>query len=549
MDPLTAMRDFRRARRRAALEKLWARIQKRPVDLLPFEPVQRYLRGYPLVFQGLQEIPLDAIVGSVGRYRDFTRHFFPLQSDDEARWTKVLRLQHEHGLPPIEVYKVGEVYFVKDGHHRVSVARSTGAPTIEAYVTEVQAPVPLSPDDDPRTAILKAEAAYFQQVSRIAEVLPDADIRLTEPGQYEWLLRDIHEHAQRLREARGISVPWEEVVRDWYAQVYQPVVETIRRLGLLKDFPHRTEADLYVWLLKHRKELHRRLGWDVRPESAAPNLLPTRRPSVEVLAQARRSIATRDEALLFREILVALPTASPEARAQALDQALTLARGEGRGARLVAIVVRTEHQDTTSLSAIQEEVARRADEAGVAHRFLEAQSREVAETLCAYARWADILIVPLQYPPPERPFWARWRSGFRKLVRLCPRPILAVPQATSLRRLLVGYDGSPRAREALYCAAYWVAKVKGDLAVVYVSLQESPVLGEARRYLSSVGLQATYIHHRNADPVAGLLAEATSWQAEAILVGGYGTRVLEPVMGSTVDGILRARRVPVWIFP
>ena len=549
MDPITAMRDFRRARRRAALERLWAKIQRRPADLLPFEPVQRYLRGYPLVFQGLQEIPLDAIVGSVGRYRDFTRHFFPLQSDDEARWTKVLRLQHEHGLPPIEVYKIGDVYFVKDGHHRVSVARSMGAPTIEAYVTEVKAPVPLSPHDDPRTAILKAETAHFLQNTRLRDVLPQVDIQLTEPGQYEWLLRDMHQHAQRLMRQRGEPVPWEEVVRDWYAHVYRPVVETIRRLGLLKDFPERTEADLYVWLLKHRKDLEQRLGWDIRPEAAAQSLLRMRRPSVQHLTEARRPMAAAEEALLFREILVGLPVASEEARTRALEQALVLAQGEGQGARLVALVVRVQEVGDDQVQAIREDVARRAREAGVHHRFLEARSQDVAETLCHYARWADILVVPLQYPPPERPFWARWRSGFRKLVRLCPRPILAVPQATPLRRLLVGYDGSPRAREALYCAAYWVAKVGGALAVVYVAPHEGTVLEEARAYLTARGVKAVYVHQRSADTVAGLMAEMEAWRADVVLVGGYGARVLEPVMGSTVDGLLRARRVPVWIFP
>jgi len=168
----------------------------------------------------------------------------------------------------------------------------------------------------------------------------------------------MHQHAQRLMRQRGEPVPWEEVVRDWYAHVYRPVVETIRRLGLLKDFPERTEADLYVWLLKHRKDLEQRLGWDIRPEAAAQSLLRMRRPSVQHLTEARRPMAAAEEALLFREILVGLPVASEEARTRALEQALVLAQGEGQGARLVALVVRVQEVGDDQVQTIREDVAR-----------------------------------------------------------------------------------------------------------------------------------------------------------------------------------------------
>ncbi len=547
MDPLSALRDFRRARRRAALERLWARLQGRPAELLPFEAVQRYLRGYPLVFRGLQEIPLDAIVGSVGRYRDFTRHFFPLQKGDEDRWTRVLRLQQTGGLPPIEVYQVGQVYFVKDGHHRVSVARSMGAPTIEAYVTEVQAPVDLSPEDDPRTAILKAEEAHFRQVTRYDQILPGVSLRLTEPGQYEWLLRDIYEHAHRLEQSHGGPVPWEMVIRDWYVHVYRPVVESIRALGLMREFPQRTETDLYVWLLRHRDELARRLGWDVRPETTVRSLLHEERIGADVLERARRPLArSSQQALLFREILVALPP-NPEAARRGVEQALVVARHEGADARLVLLMIRTSTQPVAEDS--RETLETHLREAGVAYRFVEARSQDVAGTLCSFVRWADMLVVPLQHPPPSGPWWARWRSGFRRLVRRCPRPVLAVPRVTELRRVMVGYDGSPRAREALYCAVYWAARTQGALAVVYVAPEPNPVLEEARSYVQARGLQAVFIHRRGSEVAEALLDEAQTWGAQVLMVGGYKGRWFEPVLGSTVDALLRARALPVWIFP
>lgn len=546
MDPLSALRDFRRARRRAALERLWARLQGRPVELLPFDAVRRYLHGYPLVYRGLQEIPLNAIVGSVGRYRDFTRHFLPLQKGDEERWARVLRLQQQGGgLPPIEVYQVGRVYFVKDGHHRVSVARTMGAPTIEAYVTEVQAPLDLDPEDDPKTAILKAEEAHFRRVTRYDQLLPGVQLRLTEPGQYEWLLRDLYQHARRLEQELGGPVPWETVVRDWYVHVYRPVVESVRALGLMREFPQRTETDLYVWLLQHRERLERDLGWNVRPETTARSLLPRERVEVSQLEEARKPLArSQAGAVLFREILVALPP-QREAAQRAVQQARILAQVEGSGARLVLLAIR---EGKPPSGPEWEEV--RGNLQGISYQVVQARGRDVAATLCTYVRWADVLVVPLRHPPPSGPWWSRWRSGFRRLVRRCPRPVLAVPRVTPLRRVLVGYDGSPRARDALYCGVYWAARAHGELAVVYVGPEaDERVLEEARTYLQQRGIQGTVIHHHGENAAQGLLEEARTWQAHVLLVGGYQGRWLEPVLGSTVDELLRARALPVWIFP
>ena len=123
-------------------------LRRRPNDLLSFRGVQHILRLYNRIDRGLQYIDLDLIVGSVGRTHDFSRGFYPRDSVSEARWESVNRLFYSAGLPPIEVYKVSDVYFVVDGHHRVSVCRSNETEFIEAYVTEFHSPISINNYDD-----------------------------------------------------------------------------------------------------------------------------------------------------------------------------------------------------------------------------------------------------------------------------------------------------------------------------------------------------------------------------------------------------------------
>ena len=148
--------DFRRARLRAKLERIVAYFSGKPSELLRYNEVRRKLGSTNRIERGLQDIPLDAILGSVNRYADFTRHFFPKRDEDAARWAHVwVAMATQTGLPPIEVYQIGQVYFVVDGHHRVSVARELGSSHIQAYVTEVETKVPLTPDVRPEDLTLK----------------------------------------------------------------------------------------------------------------------------------------------------------------------------------------------------------------------------------------------------------------------------------------------------------------------------------------------------------------------------------------------------------
>ena len=197
------------------------------------------------------------------------------------RWARVdLAWNDLEGLPPIEVYQIGQVYFVLDGNHRVSVARQLGITYIQAYVPEFHTKVPLSPDDRPDDLIVKAEYAEFLERTSLDELCPDADLSMSVPGHYQELEEQIsaYRYSTEIEERR--EIPYEEAVTRWYNMVYFPAVQTIRERGMLRGFSGRTETDLYVWILRHRAELSQEPDWKIRTQDNLHALSPHRREVV-----------------------------------------------------------------------------------------------------------------------------------------------------------------------------------------------------------------------------------------------------------------------------
>lgn len=265
----SAREHYTRSVQRAQMADMLGLITGRNTDLVSFEEVARKLKARQQVEIGTQMVRLDKIVGSVGRYRDFTRTFLPRASANPERWIRLdAAVNALETVPPVELFKIGDVYFVRDGNHRVSVARANGATHIEARVTEVKTPIPLTVDDFERDRwIIKAERADFMERTRLDELRPDNKIEVTEPGRYEIMLDhiEVHRYLRDQELARNGQPPLtrEEAVCSWYDHVYMPVVEAIRRYDLLTDFPNRTEADLYLWIAYHRERLARE--YDLAP--------------------------------------------------------------------------------------------------------------------------------------------------------------------------------------------------------------------------------------------------------------------------------------------
>jgi nucleotide-binding universal stress UspA family protein len=199
--------------------------------------------------------------------------------------------------------------------------------------------------------------------------------------------------------------------------------------------------------------------------------------------------------------------------------------------------------------AVRAEFKRRCEAAGVSGG-LALEVGEVPRRICERARWTDLVVLSLSHPPAPRPV-ARLGSGLSIIIRRCPRPVLAVPNAaTPLARALLAYDGSPKAQEALYVATYLSGRWGVPLVVVTVredDLAASETLARARQYLASRGVEATFLEERG--PAAGAIAiTAEERDCDLIVMGGYGSSpVLEVVLGSTVDEVLRTIRRPMLI--
>jgi len=563
----SAIDDFRNARRRAALEEIMARFTGKSADLLSFDEVSEKLKAKGFGPRALQEIPLDAIVGSVGRYYDFTRSFLPRQDSDKERWARIEVASVSTDLPPIEVYQIGQVYFVLDGNHRVSVARQLGATRILAYVTEVQTKVPLTPDTQPDDLILKAEYAEFLERTRLDEIHPGADLSVTAPGQYAVLEEDIQLHCD-LMSLRRRQVPYQEGVNHWYDKVYWPVVQVIRERGILRDLPGRTETDLYLWILEHRSALEEELGWPVRPEAAAADLAQqfgkraVSRLSKKILSAVqpaefadgpapgqwrKEQLVARQEDRLFADILVSVSGREPGWLA--LEQALHIARREGGRLLGLHIVASDEQKESARAQAVRAEFSRRCLAAGVPGSIV-VEAGQVASQICDRARWADLVVVNLTYPPASQPV-ARLRSGFRTLIRRSPRPVLAAPGAWShLDSALLAYDGSRKSEEALFVAAYLAVRWGVSLTVVTViepGRASADTLARAKNYLDRRKAQAVLI--KESGPVAeAILKTAQAQQCDLIIMGSYGFNpVLEVMLGSAVDRVLRESRQPILV--
>jgi hypothetical protein len=248
----TAKSDFESAMRTGFWRSLISWFTKSRNELLPFDEVRKHVPMQGMHEIGLKEIPLDQIVGSVGRYNDFDRAFLPRRTETRSRWISIdaARLQ-DVALPAIEVYKIGAFYFVKDGNHRVSVARRKGQAFIDANVIEVDVGVPINTEADIDDLIRLQEKTEFYLQTHLMDVRPDADIELTLPGGYPKLLEHINVHRWFMGEKHKSPVKYTDAVGHWYDKVYQPLVKIICKEKTLDKFPGRTEADLYLWIIEH----------------------------------------------------------------------------------------------------------------------------------------------------------------------------------------------------------------------------------------------------------------------------------------------------------
>lgn len=254
--------DFSRARRRRVLSQLTNRLRGEPSDfnvILPFEEVVEALgrRGERQV--GLETIDLDSIVGTVDRGREFDRRFLPTSGRVRSRWERIANAQRRgESMPPISVYRIGDLHFVRDGHHRVSVGRALGHTHIEAFITEVETRVGAGADIQLADLPLKShERVFFERVPLPPEAR--GRIEMSDRSQLAELAEGVEAWGFRLMQQSREFMTRQEVADAWYREEYLPVVVMLREAGLIG---RRTEAEAYIRVASERYRLLRSHVWD-----------------------------------------------------------------------------------------------------------------------------------------------------------------------------------------------------------------------------------------------------------------------------------------------
>jgi hypothetical protein len=262
MPGLDAQHDFLRARRRAAMSRLAARLRGEPDDVrlvLPYEEVVAALGYVSEHSAGTAVVQLDAIVGTVDRGRDFDRRFRPTSGRVRSRWEHIAAaMRRGEAMPPVDLVRIGEIYFVRDGHHRVSVARSLGRTDIDANITEVV--TRLGAEDAITLADLPLkthERVFFERVPLPGHAR--AEIVLSNPWDYDMLAESVEAWGFRTSQDRGEPISRREAAYLWLETEYRPVVEMMREADLLGGT---TEAEAYMRVSAERYRLLRTHRWD-----------------------------------------------------------------------------------------------------------------------------------------------------------------------------------------------------------------------------------------------------------------------------------------------
>jgi hypothetical protein len=269
--------DFSRARFKAFLNRIRSLVSGQPTTLLSYDEIKEKLHVGGPIYRGVQTVRVDQIVGSLNRYHQFDRAFLPVEDRTASRWQNIDRAFYQDvSLPPVVLYKVGQVYFVVDGHHRVSVAREQGQEFIEAEVRECSTKVNITPDLKPEDLHILGEKVRFLECTRLDELRPKAKIRLTIPDGFDRMLEHIAVHRYFMGLDLKRDIPEEEAIVHWFDTVYYPIIRVIRESKILKDFPGKTEGDLYLWVLDHQRYLAEAEGQSLQPpEAAARNFVET----------------------------------------------------------------------------------------------------------------------------------------------------------------------------------------------------------------------------------------------------------------------------------
>jgi len=256
--------EFENARFKSLLNSMKFFLIGRENELLSFDKIKKGLGLRNQRYLGIKTVKIDEIVGSVDRYKDFDKHFLPKKTHLIQRWANIYRaFSSDIALPLVKLYKVGNIYFVVDGNHRVSVAKKVGARYIDAEVTEFITKIPVTRNMDPKDMFILTERENFLDLTKLKKNRPDAKINITIPGKYNFILKQINKLMNQLNEDKKEGeekINFEEASLYWYDNIYLPAISIINHYRIMENFPTRTESDLYVWINEHKRYLSLKYG-------------------------------------------------------------------------------------------------------------------------------------------------------------------------------------------------------------------------------------------------------------------------------------------------
>ena len=267
------LEDFHRARLQASILTILSGLNGKKDGLISFDEIRKAFGSTESSARILKDIPIDAIKGSVNRYTDFTRIILPKQTIDAQSWARGRVTDTTLiGFPPIDVYQIGGIFFVLDGNHRVAIARHQGNSHIQAYVKEVNTQIHLPENFQPDNLIIKNEYFNFLESTNFDRIFPHTKLLISSPGKFPIIHQQIKAIHFALELKKNTSVPFNEAVIYWHNEIYWPIVETIKELELIQEFPSRSEADLYLWIMKYQAKLIEEYGWDISSATTSKKL-------------------------------------------------------------------------------------------------------------------------------------------------------------------------------------------------------------------------------------------------------------------------------------
>ena len=265
--------DFLKARNKALFNEIQHFLKPDEASLISFSDIKKILKPSNEVYKGMQVIPVNLIVGSEGRYRDFDNHFFPKSIHLKERWEHIDMAHYQDvNLPPITLYELGGLYFVRDGNHRVSVAKARGIENIDAEVVSLQSEIKLNVGDTKEKMIkqvINYEKRVFYTETNFGDITDYWRLDFSTTGQYDVIYNHILIHKYYINQNQTEEISMPDAIMSWFTTVYMPVINVIEHQHIMKKFPHRTMSDMYVWIIKYWDNLKKKFGQDFSLDKAA----------------------------------------------------------------------------------------------------------------------------------------------------------------------------------------------------------------------------------------------------------------------------------------